>query len=235
MQTAEGFSGFPASGLRFFADLKENNDRDWFNANKPTYLNDVVEPAKAFIIELGGMLQGINPGINFDTRTNGSGSMFRIYRDVRFSKDKSPYKTHCGMVFWLGQGKKSNSPAYYVGIGADGAGVYAGLWQFEKDRLAAYRDAVDDPAKADELDEILGALREKGYEIGGQTYKRVPRGFEADHPHADLLKHSAVHGAWPRMEIDIVTSPDFVPAVFEHCLNYHPMVDWIARNTTPKR
>ncbi|MFV1981777.1 MAG: DUF2461 domain-containing protein, partial [Rhodothermia bacterium] len=176
------FEGFPPSALQFFADLKQNNDRDWFNANKSTYLNEVVEPAKAFILALGGMLTDLNPGVNYDTRMNGAGSMFRIYRDVRFSKDKSPYKTHLGMVFWLGSGKKTESPAFYVGMSNEGAGVHGGMWRFQKETLAAYRAAVDDPSTGDELAEIIENLRSAGYEVGGYTYKRVPRGVDPEHP-----------------------------------------------------
>ena len=231
MPDTKEFEGFPPSTLQFFADLKENNDREWFAANKLTYLSDVVEPAKAFILALGGMLTGLHPGINFDTRTNGAGSMFRIYRDVRFSKDKSPYKTHLGMVFWLGSGKKTESAAFYVGVSDEGADVFAGMWQFPKETLAAYRKAVDDPAKGDELAAILENLRNTGYEIGGDTYKRVPRGFDPEHPHVALLKHSAVHAGISRLDSALVTSPDFLPSVFEHCVNYYPMVDWISRNT----
>jgi uncharacterized protein (TIGR02453 family) len=230
MPTIQEFEGFPPSALRFFADLKENNDRDWFEANKSIYVNDVVEPARAFITTLGGMLSGLHPGINFDTRSNGAGSMFRIYRDVRFSKDKTPYKTHLGMVFWIGSGKKTDSPAFYVGLSNEGTGVYAGMWKFPKDALAAYRTSIDDPSKADELAEILDGLRDAGYEVGGNTYKRVPRGFDPEHPHADLLKHSAVNAGKPKIDPAIITTPAFVPLAFEHCANYYPLVAWLTKN-----
>ncbi len=232
MSDTQEFEGFPPSALQFFADLKQNNDREWFAANKATYLNDVVEPAKAFILALGGMLTSLHPGVNYDTRMNGAGSMFRIYRDVRFSKDKSPYKTHLGMVFWLGSGKKTESAAFYVGMSDEGAGVYGGMWRFEKGTLGAYRQAVDDPSKGDELATILDNLRTAGYEVGGDAYKRVPRGFDPDHPHAALLKHSAVHAGVQKVDPTLVTSPAFLPAAFEHCTNLYPMVEWISKNTS---
>ena len=231
MPPSAEFEGFPSSALKFFADLKMNNNREWFTENKPIYLNDVVEPAKAFIFSLGSMLQEMHPGVNFDTRTNGSGSMFRIYRDVRFSKDKTPYKTYLGMIFWVGSGKKKDSPGFYVGVGSEGAGVYAGMWGFPKENLAAYRKALDDPDKADDLGAILDGLRADGYDVGGEHYKRVPRGFDPDHPHAELLKYNAVHAGKPKIDEATVTSPDFVPVAFEHCVKYWPMVDWLHKNT----
>jgi uncharacterized protein (TIGR02453 family) len=232
MPSVQEFEGFPPSALKFLADLKKNNNRDWFNDHKSIYKNDLIEPAKGFIVALGSMLKGLHPGINFDTRTNGSGSMFRIYRDVRFSKDKSPYKTHLGIVFWLGPGKKKESPGFYVGIDPSGAVVYGGLWQFSKDELSAYRKAVDDPSKADELESIVKDLSDSGYEIGGQSYKRVPRGFSPDHPHANLLRHKSLHAGLSGLEPSLVTSPLIVPEAFNHCANYLPMIEWLSRNVT---
>lgn len=225
------FEGFPPSALQFFADLKANNSREWFNANRDTFDNDVIEPAKAFILSLGGLLQSLHPAIGFDTRTNGSGSLFRIYRDVRFSKDKSPYKTHLGMKFWLGKNpKKTENPGFYVGIGSEGAGVYGGMWEFPKPMLDKYRNAVGDPEAGIHLDGILADLESKGYKIGEPDLKRVPRGFEADHPNAPLLKRKSVHAAKPKLDPSIVMSSDFVPTVFDHCHNMWPMIEWIHEN-----
>jgi uncharacterized protein (TIGR02453 family) len=93
------FAGFPAKGLKFLADLSENNNKPWFDENKPLYLDYVVAPSVEFIEIIGEQLQFIAPHVQFDTRTNGQGSMMRIYRDVRFSPDKTPYKT------WVGGGR----------------------------------------------------------------------------------------------------------------------------------
>ena len=170
---SSGFDGFPAAGLQFFADLKVNNNREWFNQHRATFDNDFIAPAKAFILTLGGLLQSLHPGFGFDTRTNGSGSLFRIYRDVRFSKDKSPYKTSLGMKFWLGRNpKKTHNPGFYVGIGAQGAGVYAGMWEFPKPMLERYRRAVDDIELGRKLSGIMKRLASDGYEVGEPHYKR---------------------------------------------------------------
>jgi len=228
MPAMNPFDGFPKTALKFFADLEKNNNRDWFNAHRDTFDNDVIAPAQAFIADLGNLLKSLHPAITFDTRANGSGSLFRIYRDVRFSKDKSPYKTHAGILFWLGKNpKKTENPGFYIGIDAHGAHVYAGMWQFPKTALDKYRGLVSDPEVGAELASLLAALEGKGYEIVEPHYKRVPRGFEQDHPNAALLKLNAVHAGWKNVAPDIVTSPDFVLAAFDHCQAMWPMVEWI--------
>lgn len=228
MLVSSSFDGFPTTTLQFFANLKANNNREWFNEHRTTFDRDVIEPAQAFILTLGGLLQTLHPGFGFDTRTNGSGSLFRIYRDIRFSKDKTPYKTHLGMKFWLGRNpKKTENPGFYVGIGSEGAGVYAGMWRFTKPMLQKYRQTVDDPEHGAYLQDVLDRLSADGYETGKLHYKRIPRGFDPDHPNADLLKRNAIHAAKPEIPPAVVTSPDFVPTCFEHCMAMWPIVEWL--------
>ena len=100
------FVGFPENGLRFLSGLKKNNNKEWFDARKETYREGVAEPAQAFVVALGRRLQTISKGIIYDTRLNGGGSVMRVYRDIRFSKDKTPYKDWLGIFFWEGKAKK---------------------------------------------------------------------------------------------------------------------------------
>jgi uncharacterized protein (TIGR02453 family) len=221
------FSGFSPETLQFFKDLKQNNDRDWFAANKAVYLDHVVEPAQAFIMALGSRLSGLHPGINYDTSASGSGSMFRIYRDVRFSQDKSPYKTHLGILFWIGSGKKTERPGYYFGLSDGPPQVYAGLHGFSKSQLQAYRRALGSPDTADNLADIVSVLRSRGYAVGGLHYKRVPRGFDVDHPHEALLRHNSVSARSPEIPLKTTLSEGLVEACFEHCVEMSPLNRWL--------
>lgn len=224
------FAGFPREAIQFLADLGENNNREWFEANKSVYTNSLIEPAKAFIMTLGDRLRLLVPNINYDTRTNGSGSMMRIYRDVRFSKDKSPYKTWLGMVFWEGAGKKGGKPAFYFGLDAEGGGIHAGLYGFDKPMMAAYRSAVVDDALGSELDKITAAIEAAGeYGFHGEHYKRVPRGFDKEHPRANWLLYNGLHVGAPRLTVDELTSPDLVDICFEHCHNMVPLQQWLVK------
>ena len=112
------FTGFPKAGLQFLTDLAANNNRDWFQAHKSDFQNHIQKPAQNFVMDLGEQLQTISSQIRYDTKLSGSGSIMRIYRDIRFSEDKTPYKTHIGIVFWEGAGKKTENPGFYIGFDA---------------------------------------------------------------------------------------------------------------------
>ena len=119
MSDSRLFMGFPQDALDFLAELKPNNNKAWFEVNKPRYRSSIVEPAIAFVTDLGERLKTIAHAIVYDTRTNGSGSLMRVYRDTRFSKDKTPYKTNIGMAFWEGPNAKMGNPSFFVHIEPD--------------------------------------------------------------------------------------------------------------------
>ncbi len=200
------FTGFPAEGLQFLRDLEANNNRDWFEANKATYQQALLEPSLAFVAAVGQRLQAIDPTIQYDLRTNGQGTLMRIYRDVRFSEDKSPYKTNISGMWTDSLGKKNDRPAFGFQMSAGEIGLMAGKFGFSKPQMEAYRAAVADDEKGPALESTLAALTAGGaYEAMGQTYKRVPRGYDADHPRAELLRYS---GLWvhPTTPITQLTS-----------------------------
>lgn len=184
------FQGFPRHTAAFFKELKSNNDAEWFAAHKPDYDAHVLAPAKAFVTAMGRALRALSPDIMFLPAVNKS--IFRIYRDTRFSGDKTPYKTHLGIYFWEGSGAKLDCPGFYFHLEPPGLMLGAGVYMFSKPLLAAYREAVADEQMGSELARIAAGLRKKGYEIGMPHYKKIPRGYDPDHPRADLLKFSGL-------------------------------------------
>lgn len=141
--TTPVFAGFPAGVLAFLHELSQNNDKAWFEANKHRYTEGVLAHAPAFVTTLGERLQAeISPGITYDTRTNGAGSLMRIYRDTRLSKDKTPYKTNVAFAFWERPRRKMENSSFGFQFGTFGAGLYGGMWNFPKDMLEPYRNAV---------------------------------------------------------------------------------------------
>ena len=227
----ERFVGFPRKGLGFLKELAANNDREWFEANKGVYREQVVEPAQAFVVALGRRLRRISKGIVYDTRLNGSGSIFRIYRDTRFSPDKTPYKTHLGIYFWEGA-RKMASPGYYVPIEPAGATLHGGHHIFSKEALAAYREAVADGKSGRELERILKKIRGiGGIEIAGEHYRRVPRGYDADHPRADLLRHRGLFTRQPAFKAKEVASPEIVDLCYASCRRLAPLHRWLVKVT----
>ena len=149
------FAGFPPECLRFFRGLARHNDRAWFGAHKADYERDVLVPARAFVVAMGARLRRLSPGLRVDPRTGGAGSIFRIHRDVRFSKDKRPYKTNLGILFW--EGERKSGSGYYFHLEPSGLELYVGMYAFDKDQLSAWRRAVDDPTSG----RLLAALLRK--------------------------------------------------------------------------
>lgn len=223
------FTGFPQEGIQFLHDLKQNNERDWFNPRKDQYKAHVVEPAINFIQAMGDRLQHLSPNIQYDTRTNGSGSLMRIYRDTRFSKDKTPYKEYVGIIFWEGSGKKTECPGFHLGLTGTGAGIHVGMHGFPKPMLVAYRQAVVDEKLGAELVEAVTAVTQAGYTIGGEHYKRVPRGFDADHPRADWLRYATLFARSGGIPADVVTSDRFFDVCFDHFEKMAPIQRWLVK------
>jgi len=224
------FSGFPASGLQFFAELAQHNDRPWFEAHRQTYLDCVLAPAQAFVSALGERLRALSPEITYDTRTTGTGSIRRIYRDIRFSADKTPYRTSLGMTFGPVGSRKGQGAGYLVQVDAEGAEVYAGLHTFAKEHLAAYRRAVVDEERGAALEAAIAAVAGSGlYGLGGETLKRIPAGYDAGQPRAELLRYTALHASSLRMPPAVVTAPEFVDACEAHCRAMFPLYQWLGR------
>lgn len=180
------FNGFPADFFAFFQDLARNNTRPWFNGNKARYHESVVNPISAFIVSIAPRLKAISAHYVADPRPHG-GSMFRIYRDTRFSADKSPYKTHAGVQFRHEAGKDAHAPGFYVHLAADGLFFGGGVWLPANPQLNRIRDFIVDNARSWSRIRNARAVRESGG-IQGDQLKRPPRGFDPDHPHIEDLK-----------------------------------------------
>lgn len=222
------FQGFPPECQNFFAELIYNNDREWFEKNKANYQEFVLEPSKAFVVAVGEKLQKISPKINYDTRLNGSGSIMKIHRDVRFSKDKTPYHTFLRMIFWEGAGKKTEHPAFYFGMDADNAKVLAGQMYFPKPVLENYREAINGDKSGKEFQKIYDKLKKvKGFEFEGEQSKRVPRGYAADHERADLLCYKGIAIQGLEVSWDVLQTPKAVDTCFKVYQKMAPLQQWL--------
>ncbi|MCP3920005.1 MAG: DUF2461 domain-containing protein [bacterium] len=172
--------------FRFLKALARHNDRDWFQANKARYEDHVRGPFLHFIADFGVRLERFAPHLVADPRPSG-GSLFRIHRDTRFAKDKSPYKTHAGAQFRHAAGKDVHAPGFYLHLGVDGVMAGAGIWHPDGPALKRIREAiVADPARWKKV--FTGkAMRELG-PLKGESLKRPPRGFDPDHAFVEDLK-----------------------------------------------
>jgi uncharacterized protein (TIGR02453 family) len=221
MTTTDETPSFGPELFAFLEDLREHNDRDWFAANKERYEAHVLEPALAFIEDFGFRLAEISPHFRADPRRSG-GSLFRIYRDTRFAKDKSPYKTNTGMYFRHARGKDVHAPGYYLHLAPGEVFGGGGIWHPETKALTAIRQAiVDDPGRWSRA-KRLG----DGLELRGDALKRVPTGFDKEHPHAGDLKRKD-YFAWVRFGEDEATAPGFLDRYTRVCESAAPLMRFL--------
>lgn len=225
----ETFSHFPKETIEFYRQLEHNNNRAWFEAHKQDYLEYVQKPSLEFITAMGERLKEIASNIVYDTRTNGAGSLMRIYRDIRFSPDKTPYKNNLGIVFWEGEGKKSENPGFYFHVAPYGIGFFSGMYGFNKQMLNAYRAAVIDDTLGVELVEEINNILSSGYETGGEHYKRVPRSYDPDHPRAELLKYNTLYASITDLNPELMTQPQFMDVALGHWKNMAPLHHWLVK------
>jgi uncharacterized protein (TIGR02453 family) len=223
------FTGFPASGVQFLRDLRDNNTKEWFEEHKDRYIKNVQQPALALVVALGEQLQKKFPDIQPDTRTNGSGSLLRLYRDTRFSADKTPYKTNVAMIFTPAGTKKMETPGFGLQITPEEVEVVTGIFQFTKPQLEAYRAATLDEKLGNALVETVRDFPAKGYRLDGKTYKRVPSGFDAAHPRAEWLKFSGLYAYPAPLSLEEAETPELVTTLMKHYEQMSPLRDWLKR------
>jgi uncharacterized protein (TIGR02453 family) len=183
---ATTFPGFPADLFQFLAELGLNNEREWFEPRKQRYESSVLEPALAFIRAMAPRLSEVSPRFQaIDKRVGGS--LMRVYRDVRFSKDKSPYKTNVGIQFRHTTGKDVHAPGLYVHLEPGGCFLAVGLWHPEPDALARIRARIVEEPDAWQRVRDDPGLRAV-FELQGESLARPPRGFDPEHPHVEDLR-----------------------------------------------
>jgi len=183
---AKKFSGFSPKLVKFLKDLKKNNNREWFQEHKPRYENDVLEPALDFIEAMASPLEKFAPEFVAIPKRSG-GSLMRVYRDTRFAKDKTPYKTNVGIQFRHELGKDVHAPGYYFHIDPDNVFLAAGIWHPESATLGKIRDAiVEIPAEWKKARD--NQAFKKHFALEGDSLKRPPRGYDAEHKYIEDLK-----------------------------------------------
>jgi uncharacterized protein (TIGR02453 family) len=178
----------------FLEDLADNNDREWFKANQETYEQYVREPALDFINDFAGPLAEISSHFVIDSRKVG-GSLFRIQRDTRFSKDKTPYKPNTGVQFRHRSGKDVHAPGFYMHLQPGECFIGVGLWRPESEVAHTIREAiVENPVAWKRA--TRGKRFSERLSLGGESLQRPPRGFDPDHPLiADLKRKDFIASA----------------------------------------
>lgn len=182
--------GFPETTCTFLADLTQNNDRDWFSANKERYKSDWLDPAVEFVSALSDYMAGLQPSHRSEPRVNGS--IRRLQRDTRFSKDKTPYDPKLHLIFWTGD-HPNRSPAIHIVLKADRLGLGAGQFGMTLAELGRYRETLATDTEARErLVDVLERLGECDCTLSEETLKRLPNGLDIPTKYETLLKRKGL-------------------------------------------
>ncbi len=200
------FAGFEPKTVAFLNEISNNNNREWFKANKTRYEEHVLDVALRFIQSMQDPLAAIAP--NFVAQaTRMGGSLMRVYRDTRFSKNKTPYKTNIGIQFRHELAKDVHSPGYYVHIDPTQVFVGVGMWRPDSDPLRAIRERI--AAKPAEWRRTIGDTKfKRHFSLGGDVLTRPPRGFDKDHELIDDIKRKSFI-AIKYLEVDDCLGPQF--------------------------
>lgn len=206
----DDFAGFPVAAFDFYDDLELDNTKSFWEAHKEVYAASVRAPMVALIDALGPEF--------------GAAKVFRPYRDVRFAKDKTPYKNHQGAFV-----AAAPATGWYVEIAAPGFRVGAGFYHAEAADLARIRTGMTDKRRGAELERLLAELEAGGFERGGEVLRTAPRGFDASHPRIDLLRHKSLVLGRSYGFDDLIHTPALLGRVRDDWRTLRPLVDWVAR------
>jgi uncharacterized protein (TIGR02453 family) len=209
--------------FRFLKDLAAHNDRDWFQANKERYLADVRDPLLRFIEDFAPRLAKISKNMVADPRPVG-GSLFRIHRDTRFAKDKSPYKTAAGMSFRHADGRDVHGPVFYLHLEPGSVFAAAGMWHPPGEAVAQVRAAI--LARPERWQRVL-ATRGVVLDAPSDALKRPPRGVDPEHPFVEDLKRRSFTSSTPFTERE-ACAPDFGARFAKACQQKAPLVEFLA-------
>jgi uncharacterized protein (TIGR02453 family) len=217
------FAGFERDAPQFLHELAAEMNRDWFEANKARYQRVWVEPMTALLDDVAARLAKAYAPIKLAPP-----KLLRIYRDTRFAKDKSPYKTHVSGRIGLAKG---GSSAMYVHLGVDHEFVGVGTYYFEDAQLPRWRKAVAADKTGKPIAQIVGKLRKAGYGVGGhEDYKKVPKPYPDDHPRAEFLRMRGLSAALPAIPRGLLHKPALADWLVQHGKAMVPMVTWLYRN-----
>jgi uncharacterized protein (TIGR02453 family) len=215
---------FSPASIDFLSQIRENNNKVWFEAHRHEYEELILNPSRAFVQEMGEHLQALVPNIKAIPKINAS--LFRIFRDIRLSKDKTPLKSRIGIVFWRGSGRRLQSASFYIHFSPDELLVASGIRGFSKDSLAGYREYIKVPRHAKALEAIMQDLKSKGYHFPDAHYKRYPKGFDKTMPQAHLSLYAAMF-AYKRLKPEMIYHDKIIEKLYDIYEELLPLFEWI--------
>lgn len=223
------FSGFPGISFEFLTALKKNNNREWLNKYKKEYKTCVIEPARKFVSVFGRKLKNLSKDFHCIPRSDGPGSILKLYKGVQYSKAVNPYFTTIRVYFWEGKDKmKFQNPGFFFRFGPEKGEMYAGIYKFNTMLLAAYREAVIHDEFGVELKEVLEEINGiSDYILQGKNIKKIPKLFDTDHPRKEFLFYNGLWVNGPIISRDEMSRGSLMETCFTFCKNMFPLHKWL--------
>jgi len=223
------FNGFSKEGTRFLEQLSHNNTKEWFETNRHIWEKTILAPNKAFIEDMGETLFILVPTIKAIPKV--SGSLFKIYRDTRFSKDKTPMKSKIGLLFWQGQHHRMQSSSFYMHYSKESYFIASGIRSFKPPLLKTYKNYIKDERNREELHTILENLKQKGYSLPKPKYKRLPKEFHSDEKFIYLSLYDCIF-SFKEFALDtIFYSEKLLDRAFKIYEDMYLLQQWVYRMT----
>jgi len=222
------FAGIPREALNFLAELRANNNRDWFLENRDRCEEVLLAPARELVAQVGDLLRPKRPDIIADPRTDHS--IYRLRRDTRFSRDKTPYKTHLALWWWEGLEGRLECPGFYFHLTPDSLALSVGCYRFSEAGLAGWRKALLDPKKAAAFRRLIRDFAKTGAVFSEPELKRSPAGLDPAHPMAPWLRHKGFY-SWTEEipQPEEIFTPEAAEYIFQRFVPALKLHDWMVR------
>ena len=219
------FKGFSQDVIKFLLEIKQNNNKPWFDRHYDFYQQEILEVSRDFVEAMGESLSELAPGINIVPKVNGS--IYRFSRDARFSKDKTPYKTHLSYLFWQGELKRTRCPGFYLSFRAEYIQIGVGINHFTPEYLTAWREQCAHPEKAIQIRGIIEQLSKAGALFYGEQLKRMPQGYADSLLNQELIRYKGFK-CYFQMPLPVQTySEAFIPYCLEYQKKLLTLFEWM--------
>jgi uncharacterized protein (TIGR02453 family) len=218
------FSGFPREGIKFLTQLKKNNDREWFTPRKATYEEKLRLPMLELVAAVHREMVRFAPNYVGEPMK----CVYRVYRDTRFAKDKTPYKTHVGALLWRNGTEKNAAASYYFSVSPEEVEVAGGLYSPEREGLLAVRQRIASDAPAFRATFEGRKVKKLMGDLYGEPMTRVPKGFDPEHPAADLLKYKR-YVLFTSLDPGLATTPKVFTEIVTRLEAMTPFIEYLNR------
>jgi len=220
---------FPFVTEKFLRDLSKNNNKEWFAKNKSRFENEFLIPASNFVVEIGERIREFAPEVIAIPKVDKS--IFRLHRDMRFSKDKKPYKTNLGIYIWEGNLPRMECPGFYFHLEPGQIFFGSGIYRFSNEQLLKFREIISQEENAIELEEVITQITKNSeYKIGGGELKKTPRGYDKSYKFKKFFLYNGLYSYFEKPSLDDLKNVDIIEFSTKIYYDFISLHRWLINN-----